>query len=265
MRGEEFEPDLAEKIAANDGIIGYTQETTDILRGYASPDTCLTTIQGGYDADLWKPREDDPARDWDSPTTRFGMLGSLNLRKNVWAALEAFNGLKETFGPEFDAELILKANLPGLPPQLNEYPGVTLIYEPWSHRQIRDFYMGLHCLLAPSWGEGKNLPALEAQTLGIPVIATPCSGHMAWANPDFVYLAKSTLVERDPNGRPGQLHHQVDVEGLADKMWEVHTNRQEARRRGEIASRVIPQMCDWSRVVERLGMWLDYDMVPKPR
>jgi hypothetical protein len=49
----------------------------------------------------------------------------------------------------------------------------------------------------------------------------------------------------------------IDAETLAEKMWYAYTNRAETRQKGEIASRVIPQMCDWSAVIDRLKIVID--------
>jgi hypothetical protein len=42
------------------------------------------------------------------------------------------------------------------------------------------------------------------------------------------------------------------VEHLKQAIWHIYTHRAEARQKGALAARIIPQMCDWSVVVENL-------------
>ena len=46
-------------------------------------------------------------------------------------------------------------------------------------------------------------------------------------------------------------------------MWHVFTHRAEAKAKGELAARLIPQMCSWDVVVENLFRRLR-DLVPGP-
>lgn len=256
VAGEEWEPTLAERLSGFTHILSYTEQATAVYGPYA-PHARLGTIQGGYDADLWKPDPaKDPVRDWDS-TFRFGMVLT-NSRKQPFVAIEAFQKLKEKHGDHFDAELHLKQNAWVVPPMAHDPEnGVHLHSEPWTHEQMRSFYCELNCLLCPSWGEGKQLPALEAMTLGCPVIASDCSGHMQWASPAHTYIIHGEVRERDPVRLPGQTAVFVAPDDLAELMWHVYLNRHEARMMGETASRVIPQTCNWSKVIERLDFWLN--------
>jgi glycosyltransferase involved in cell wall biosynthesis len=112
---------------------------------------------------------------------------------------------------------------------------------------MREFYAGLHCFLAPSTGEGKNVPALEAQTTGVPVIGTDYGGHKIWMNDEWAYPLDWTPEEFEQGwaARP-------DEEHLKKLMWHVYTSRHEARQKGQLAARMIPQMCSWSHVIDRL-------------
>lgn len=256
---EKFTADLRKRLDNYDLILAYDEVSQQALADYADEDR-IRILQGGYDSAQWLPTSDEPERDWNG-TFRFGMQGALGQRKNPFAAINAFNLLKERHGKNFDAELHLKTITPGLVPQMEQaYPGLKIYYENWPQPRVKNFYYELNCLLAPSWGEGKNLPALQAMTTGCPVIASNFGGHRQWLNPSYSYAVGGELAEH----LPGQKSMRVDVEELAELMWHVYNNRAEAENKGDQASSIIPAMCDWSRVVERLRFILN-DVSPKPR
>ena len=65
--------------------------------------------------------------------------------------------------------------------------------------------------------------------------------------------ARGRLGGRAFEDKPWAAHDaRVSVEHLKDVIWHIYTHRGEAREKGELASRVIPQMCDWPVVVENL-------------
>lgn len=254
--GEGFEPEIERKLAYFDDVIGYCSTSKQALDQYHPR---VSILQGGYQSSDWLPKKDtgglgalDASRDWDK-TFRFAMVGQLHARKNPFSAIKAFNLLKERFGSQFDAELHLKTNIVGLHPAMQySYPGVRIFHDVWSHSQMRLFYMNTHCLVAPSWGEGKNLPALEAQSMGVPVLVSKCGGHLQWGSSEWNYWIDGQMVERDSQRLPGQMHVEVDIESMADQMWHIYNNRTEAREKGLLAQRTIPAMCDWENVVQRL-------------
>jgi glycosyltransferase involved in cell wall biosynthesis len=247
---EGYHKDLRERLATYDVLGVYDEVSREALMPYVSEDTEVIKLQGGYWSEAW--RADPRDRNWEG-TFRFCMHGQLHQRKNPFAAIEAFNKLKKEHGDDFDAELHLKTTIRVLHPSMEQaYPGVKIWYETWSEKQLKEFYQRCHCLLAPSWGEGKNLPALQAQSTGLPVIATNVGGHAEWMDDDWSYDANFDWGEHVP----GIQSARVDVGHLASQMWRVYTNREEARRKGALAARVIPPQLDWSKVVERLRIQL---------
>jgi glycosyltransferase involved in cell wall biosynthesis len=210
-----------------------------------NPDIPIRQFQGGYTPDFWA--EVDPnKRDW-TGTFRYGMAGRLHGRKAPWAAIKAFRALKAEHGDAFDAELHLKTTVEGVPKGVEEWtPGVHVYYEWWDHKRLREFYESLHCYLAPSTGEGKNLPALEAQTTGVPVIGTLYGGHKGWLSSEFAYPVRHQVKEYE--GGPGAA---VDEDHLRDLMWHLYTHREEAKQKGLVAARTIPGSMSWNKVMQR--------------
>lgn len=227
-----------------DLLLSYDSVSEKAIMSRAPKDLPHKILQGGYWSDRW---EFNPHRDW-SGTFKFIMVGQLHSRKQPFAAIRSFNKLKQKHGDAFDAELHLKTNVLGLHPAIEDaYDGIKIHYRVWSHEEMQEFYDSAHCLLAPSKGEGKNVPALEAQTTGIPVIASNFGGHTVWLNEDYSYPLDIERVEDD-----GGICAKVDEDKMADLMWQVYSNREEAKRKGEIAARTIPAMCDWSQVAKKL-------------
>ena len=262
-----------------DALIGYDEVSSEALGEYYKGP--IITQQGGYNPDGWVESE---TRDWDSREFRFAQIGVMDNRKNPFATIAAFTRARAA-DPEFRrwARLMMKhsgSNLmhPAMTKMFtdvdedgNEYEAMRLWTEAWPVEKVRAFYDAAHCLVAPSRGEGKNMPALEAMSTGIPVIATDWGGHRQWLSDEWGYRLPYTLEVDDPR-HPKALNASVDIDAYADLMLHAFHNRAEVKRKGERAAEVIPQMCSWDNVVERLmqrlrktlpegeTLWLKYKM-----
>jgi glycosyltransferase involved in cell wall biosynthesis len=229
-----------------DVVVGYDEVSAGALR--EKTDRPVGILQGGYDPTGWDFAED---RDW-SGTFRYIMVGQLHLRKQPFVAIEAFNILKARHGKAFDAELHLKTNVQGLHPAMEQaYPGLHIHYAYWTREQLKQFYARSHMLLAPSMGEGKNVPALEFQTTGGVVAASDFGGHQNWLHPAYSWPIPVELASPF-HDRPRCKAAKVDPEQLAEIMWEAYCNREVASHKGRMAATVIPQTCSWDAVTERL-------------
>lgn len=237
---------LRRRLKDYDLVVGYDQVSTDALRPYVS--TKQATVQGGYWPELWKPMQ----RDWFGDRFSFAMVGALHDRKNPFVAIEAFKELKDE-EPDFaPAELHLKTVEPGLHRKMEDWaPGLHIHYEVWPHEQLREFYGSQHVLLAPSRGEGKNMPALEFLSTGGTTIATNWGGHRQWLSNQYAYPLDYELRPLT-GGQPKCLCASASKAHLKALMLHTFRNRAEVRRRGEAAAAIIPQMCGWQPVVERL-------------
>jgi len=234
-----------------DLMLGYDLVSVGAFRPYV-PRAKLSQLQGGSDPEFWEYQE----RDWHSERFGFCMNGALHARKNPFSAIRAFRALKMAEPERFaGAELHLKNSVDSMrsvKSQLEDWcPKLRLHYGMWPAETLRSFYQSQHCLLAPSMGEGKNVPALEMQATGGLVIATNFGGHTVWQNPAYTHLLKwedCAMDEAHPKSRAAK----ADEQHLAELMWDAYTNREKSRQMANLAAQVIPQACSWDSVVERL-------------
>jgi glycosyltransferase involved in cell wall biosynthesis len=235
---------FAERLSNFDKVVVYDSGSYGAFLPYVGEDRLLT-VQGGYQSDLWAP-----GAKLTNPTFVFGMNGKLTLRKGVYTAYSAFNLLKDNHGDDFDAKLILKTITPIFPPGFTPAEGVKEILGYWLPPKLKAFYQQIDCLLCPSWGEGKNLPALEALTCGTPVVLSDIPAHRQWAHSGIV-----TWAATEPKAlMPGQVGGYVSPEELAEKMWHQYTNRSQEAAKARLASAEVVKSMDWSKSLERLSL-----------
>lgn len=240
---------LTERLQDFDALFVYDEVSYEAFQPHAEEAGIpLKILQGGFWSEDWMRKPGDPERDWSEATPfRFVMSGALHQRKNPFAAISAYQRLLED-GYSGKIELHLKTVTRTLHPGLEDHnPGLRIFYEMWPPTQMRHFYQQAHCVLAPSWGEGKHLPGLEAAVTGIPTIHSDFGGFRQWGSSEWSYAVPGLLDTHDgymPSFR-------VDVDALYKTMKHAVDNRSEVRRKGELASRMIPAQCDWARVTQR--------------
>jgi hypothetical protein len=243
---------LRKRLQWYDLVLGYDEVSLAALEPYIPRHVHRGVLQGGFDSAEWKEAE----RDWHGDRFGFIMHGALNDRKAPWTAIQAFNELKFERAEFEGATLALHTNMPGkVFPELNEpfkAQKIRVFIEAFDKPTLDEFYASGHCLLAPSRGEGKNLPALEMMTTGGVVAATSFGGHTQWLSGDYAYPLDYTLAPTFERVPWGAHDARVSVEHLKDVIWHIYTHREEARRKGMLAAQTIPVMCDWTAVIERL-------------
>jgi glycosyltransferase involved in cell wall biosynthesis len=144
------------------------------------------------------------------------------------------------------------------------YPNVRIFYDVWPTETVRTFYEKAHVLLAPSRGEGKNMPALEFMSTGGTVIATNWAGHTQWLDPSYSYPLDYTLMRAVPDHRTDAENARADVEHMKRLLLHCFENRDEVRRKGDLASQVVPLAHSWDRVLDRLMNKL-HESLPKEK
>ncbi len=247
---------LRKRLRNFDILAGYDHVTRESFAPYCKPwgqypKIEQITIQGGFDASYWKPVQ----RDWNSERFGFCMVGQLHDRKDPFLAIQAFQELKEEHPVEFEpAELHLKNQLRNLHPAMEQWiPKLRVHYANWPKDVLYDFYAAQHVLLAPSRGEGKNLPCLEFMSTGGTAIATNWGGHQMWMSKEYAYPLDYSLKPFSGEDRHKEcLQARASKDHLKELMLHVFRNRSEVRTKGQNASVIIPQMCSWDVVVENL-------------
>jgi glycosyltransferase involved in cell wall biosynthesis len=229
-----------------DVMVGYDEVSASGLRDHF--DGPVLKQQGGFEPEDWPYME----RDWFSDDFYFSQIGVLTERKDPFVSIKAFSELisqDKKFGKH--AKLMMKTSVPGLHSKMEDvYPGLRIFYDVWPVETVREFYRNSHVLLAPSRGEGKNMPALEMLSTGGSVIATNWGGHTEWMHPDYAYPLYYSLASVE--GYPGTKNARASVDHMKDLMMHCFRNRDEVKRKGEIGSAVIPSMCSWDSVVTKL-------------
>lgn len=234
-----------------DAIAAYDPVTQSCITEYYKG--FVPIVQGGF----WPEDWDYIERDWHSERFGFCMVGQLHERKNPFVTIQAFNELKQELPEEFaPAELHLKTNVPGLHSAMEQViPKLRIYYDTWSTDVLKQFYAAQHVLISTSRGEGKNMPALEFQSTGGTVIATNWGGHQQWLNKEYNFPLDYKL-EPVPGTKNTQ-QAAASVEHLKEQMLHAFRNRDETRRKGLLASQIIPKMSSWDAVVERLLLQLE--------
>jgi glycosyltransferase involved in cell wall biosynthesis len=251
---------FAKRLSPFDLFLMYDQVALDAWKPYGPKSQAWSVLQGGYESDEWK---NFPGRDWFGDRFMFIMSGQLHNRKNPYCVISAFNELKHEYPDSFaGARLGLHTTI-GDPLVIfgNLIPGMKVWHEMWEKSVLEEFYHAAHVLVAPSRGEGKNLPALEMMSTGGAVAATAWGGHMGWLNQEYAYGLGYELTPTDPQHPEWAHDAKVSVETMKQFMWYAYNNRAEVRDKAELAANIIPKMMDWSVVVESLFRRIR-DLVP---
>lgn len=238
---------LRKRLKGFDALVGYDSVSSRALQDYYFGP--VITQQGGYPAADWP----EVARDWTSDEFYFAQIGVLSSRKDPFVTIGAFAAAKNA-DAEFNkhARCALKTSVPGLHSKMEDvYSGLRIFYDVWPKEVVRQFYSSAHVLVAPSRGEGKNLPALEFLSTGGPVIATNWGGHVEWMHSDYAYPLKYHLAADSPL-KPEVLNARASIEHLTELMLHTFHHREEVQHKGAVGAQVIPLLCDWDPVIVRL-------------
>lgn len=245
--GEEKGALVKDALADYDKVLAYDDVSVKAFESTGT-DTPIALLQGGYDPRPWVGSETHPLvnRDWHSEEFVFVMAGSISPRKDPYVALKA---LSKLYDEGYKIKFYIKTLRPGSVPHflVDSYPFLEIIEGNWTQDQMRTLYESAHCYLGPSWGEGKNLPALEAGTTGAALILSDCGGHRGWARPEFATLVGGNVCtyDEEPSLR-------VDADLLAEACRDLIDNREKARHMGHMASQILPYTMSWDKVAETL-------------
>lgn len=229
-----------------DAIVAYDEVSRDAIADhYKGP---IPIVQGGFWPEDWPEVE----RDFHEKNFYYCMVGMLAERKDPFLAIQAFKELKEEHEEEFEpARLSLKTMAPGLHSSMEQvWPWLRIYYDVWDDETLRKFYASQHVLLAPSRGEGKNMPALEFQSTGGTVIATNWGGHRQWLDPSYNYPLDYHMTKVSPYF-PDTYNAKAELSHLKELILRTFRSREEVKQKGETAAQIIPGLASWDSVMER--------------
>lgn len=157
---------------------------------------------------------------------------------------------------------IIKQDIANVKKSLNirEYPQVRFFGVLLSAEHMRGFHDRGDCFVLPHRSEGFGIPHAEAMAYGKPVIATRYGGNLGFMNDDNSYLVDYQLAPVHnmifPNYHGHMTWADPSIMHLRQLMRYVFENKEEAKRKGQMAKGYIEEKFGWSNaaslIVDRL-------------
>jgi glycosyltransferase involved in cell wall biosynthesis len=241
----------------------HTRYVRDIyLRSGVDPEK-VVLIPLGVNARLFHPAI-LPARLSTRRSFKFLFVGGGIPRKGFDLLLQAYT---EEFTRADDVCLVIKDFFYGGAGFLDvcrvrrkrESPEILYFYGNMSFDEIGGLYTACDCYIHPYRSEGFGLPIAEAMACGLPVIVTGFGAALDYCDERVAYLipARERRVPAalwDPQVRTvgPPTWAEPDKASLRRLMRHVFENRQEARRKGALASLRIRRQLTWDHTVDAM-------------
>lgn len=237
----------------------------DILRSYPAVDPeRVKVVHNGIDLEDWARPEDaefealtaavqerfgiDPQR----PTVVF--VGRVTRQKGLPHLLRAV----EMLPPQ--VQVILCAGAPDTKEIKEEVDtavaalqaqrtGVVLIEEMLPHRELQAVLSSSDVFVCPSVYEPLGIVNLEAMAMGLPVVGSATGGI-----PDVIVDGETGYLvplEQLQDGTGTPIHPEVFAADLAERLTDLVTDRDKARRMGVAARTRVEEHFSWSAIAER--------------
>jgi len=128
---------------------------------------------------------------------------------------------------------------------------------PLEPREMRAFYcQGWDALVLPSRAEAFGMCALEARSLGIPVILTDCSGHKQHSMSFDTAIVHGHDAPISVNGIPGGVAPSVKSSSIYDAMLEYINNRNSRWVWAQRGANNYFDKNSWGKATTHLVKWL---------
>ncbi len=129
-----------------------------------------------------------PRKASQAPFTALHITSTASSRKSTYETAYAFHRLCAAGDLPNGSLLTVSADIASLPhwqSRLKDLHGVEVAAgknKPWG--DMASYYRSFDAVVQPSRAEGFGLTPLESMCSGVPSVATACTGHLEWADPD---------------------------------------------------------------------------------
>ena len=215
-------------------IVTVSEASREAIEKYFKiPEKDVSVVYNGTDTDIFHPI---PEVEKEADLLFVGRTE--DRKKGIGTMFEALSML-----PEHVMLKIVDGRIPshGLVPRLTKQFGlegrVQVVDRMLTVPELVEQYSSARVALVPSFFEGFGFPASEAMACGLPVIA-----NAAGALPEVV----------GTDGRTGRLVPQRNPRAMADAMWEILRDPDEATRMGDRARERVTRLFQWDQAAAQM-------------
>ena len=250
----------------NEGIMEvwvYSNYNKECYVKSGVPENKIHVIPLGIDPAIYNPQV-QPMELNTMKTFKFLFVGGTIDRKGIDVLLDAYC---EIFTNDDDVSLVIKdfgvnsfykkqnmaKNIKTIIKDNTKPEILYLNKEDYTAHEMAGIYTSCDCFVFPYRGEGFGLPVAEAMACGLPVIVTDKGSCMDFCNEDNSYLIKSEIVTINKIMDAKESYWaNPDKESLKNLMKYAYNHRQEAKNKGEAASRFIRTNFTWEKTAKKV-------------